>query len=470
MYGNARNHVRPKVILKTNSTVVRSVCVHQRASLPGRMEREQMKNIDSCSTYLKWFMVVLLSALAVSCGGGGGTQIFGTGGITHAAPAVTTTRPLAAAAGVCPGAAVNATFTVPSGLRMDPLTVNATTFTLTGPGVTPVAATTIALDAATGTIATFTPAALLTNGVLYTATVKGGATGVKDLAAPANQMLADFTWTFTAGPATGACVSQPVLGSASTFGAFGGTAGITNQGLLTVINGDIGTTAVSTAVTGFHDAGPGCTYTETGSNFGTVNGGIFTAPPPPTVGCPTEGTGTAAPPTGTFGIATLALGAAQAAFNATSAASMPGGGNPGANLSGLTLAPGIWTAPTGSFLIQDGLPGLAGDLTLDGQGDANAVWVFQMATSLTVGGPGAAFPRSVKLINGAQSKNVFWHVGSSATINAAGGGTMEGTIMSQAATSFSTPGNVIIVTLNGRALSLTASVTMVNTIVNVPAP
>src|SRR5437763_815358 len=63
---------------------------------------------------------------------------------------VTTTKPVAAAAGVCPSATVNATFTVGSGLRMDPLTVNATTFTLTGPGVTPVAATTIALDVPTG--------------------------------------------------------------------------------------------------------------------------------------------------------------------------------------------------------------------------------------------------------------------------------------------------------------------------------
>ena len=64
-----------------------------------------------------------------------------------------------------------------------------------------------------------------------------------------------------------------------------------------------------------------------------------------------------------------------------------------------------------------------GDLTLDPQGDADAVWVFQMATTLTVGGPGAAAPQSIILIPPAQSKNVFWQVGSAATINAAGGGT-----------------------------------------------
>ena len=109
-------------------------------------------------------------------------------------------------------------------------------------------------------------------------------------------------------------------------------------------------------------------------------------------------------------------------------------------------------------------------LVLDAGGNANAVWVFQMATTLTVGGPGA--PRSVILANGAQSKNVFWQVGSAATINAAGGGTMVGTIISQAGADISTAGPPVrpIMTLNGRVLSLNASVTMVNTIINVPAP
>jgi hypothetical protein len=74
------------------------------------------------------------------------------------------------------------------------------------------------------------------------------------------------------------------------------------------------------------------------------------------------------------------------------------------------------------------------------------------------------------LTNGAQAKNVFWQVGSAATINAGGGGTMAGTIISQDGVTFSTAGNAAILTLNGRALSLGASVTMVNTVVNVPAP
>jgi hypothetical protein len=62
-------------------------------------------------------------------------------------------------------------------------------------------------------------------------------------------------------------------------------------------------------------------------------------------------------------------------------------------------------------------------------------------------------------------------VGSAATINGIlGGGTMQGTIIAQDGVSISTAGVVAITTLNGRALVLTGPVTMVNTVVNVPAP
>jgi hypothetical protein len=57
-----------------------------------------------------------------------------------------------------------------------------------------------------------------------------------------------------------------------------------------------------------------------------------------------------------------------------------------------------------------------------------------------------------------------------ATINGAGGGTMVGTIIAATGVSFSTAGNAEITTLNGRALALNASVTMTNTVINVPAP
>jgi hypothetical protein len=245
-----------------------------------------------------------------------------------------------------------------------------------------------------------------------------------------------------------------ILGSAAQFGIFGGGAGMTNQGIYSVVNGSIGTTAASTLVTGFHDSK--AVFTETTMNIGKVTGTVHTATAPagsvPNV------------------IAAAAALDAQTAFDNLSPAVLAGGidvsslGGGAGQLGNRTLAPGVYKSAPGTYAIQ------GGDLVLDGRGDPNAIFVFQMATTLTVGGPGAAFPQSVILVNGAQAKNVFWQVGSAATINAAGGGTVAGTIIASSGVTFSTAGNVDVVTLNGRALALHASVTMVNTKINVPAP
>lgn len=262
-----------------------------------------------------------------------------------------------------------------------------------------------------------------------------------------------------------ATTSTFVTPALASFGIFGGSAGMTNTGNLTVITGsggntaDIGTTATGTSsVTGFHDSAPSDTYTEVpGVNVGNVTGKIYT--------CTTSTTGptSAVVNAASCTAATNARADVLAAYN--SLVAQPAGPNPGAgNLANLTLAPGVYTAAAGSFKME------GGDLTLDAKGDPNAVWVFQMATTLTVGGPGAAFPQSVILAGGAQAKNVYWQVGSAATINAGGGGTMVGTIISQAGVAFSTAGNAALTTLNGRALSLNASVTLVNTAITVPAP
>jgi hypothetical protein len=87
-----------------------------------------------------------------------------------------------------------------------------------------------------------------------------------------------------------------------------------------------------------------------------------------------------------------------------------------------------------------------------------------MTAALTIGSPGT--PRSVLLINGAQAKNVFWQVGSAARIE--DGSTMAGTIIANSGVTISTAGQTIQTTLNGRAIGLNASVTMVNTTVTVP--
>jgi hypothetical protein len=88
------------------------------------------------------------------------------------------------------------------------------------------------------------------------------------------------------------------------------------------------------------------------------------------------------------------------------AATSPAPATVAGDQGGKTLAPGIYKS-TSTLLIQ------SGDLTLDAQGDANAVWIFQIASDFTtVGGAGG----NVILTGGAQAKNVYWQTGRSATI------------------------------------------------------
>ncbi|RJP75854.1 MAG: DUF3494 domain-containing protein [Desulfobacteraceae bacterium] len=366
---------------------------------------------------------------------------FTTGAATDTtAPTVTLLNPDDGDIGVC----INKTISVTFSEVMDSLTINTATFTVkktAGALVTGV----VEYDPVTN-VATLNPTLNLAANTSYTATIS---TGAEDLAV--NALAVNEVWTFTTGATT--CTSPVALGAAAPFGGFGGGAGVTNEGTLTIVNGDLGTTGVSTTVTGFQDS-VGDVYTITLLNDGMVNGRIYTDAPPPGgagVGGNAE----------TKVIADAAAADALIAFNNLSPASLPGGADIGNNLGGLTVAPGIYLAPgAGEYLLT------GSDLTLDAQGDANAVWVFQAPASLTIGVPG--FPRSITLINGAQAKNVFWYVGSAARIEDQCN--MVGTIIASAGVTISTSGQALMTTLDGRALGLYASVTMVNTLVNVPAP
>lgn len=353
---------------------------------------------------------------------------------TDIVPTVILTDPINNAINV----ALNQTVTANFSTIMDAATINTTTFTLKqGATIVP------GMVSYSGTTASFNPTNSLVVGKVYTATITSGAKNVAG-----TSLASDYVWSFTTIPTPPAAIVID-LGTASLFGAFGGNAGITNQGLNTVINnGGIGTTAASTLITGFHDTVG--IYTETPLNVGNVTGGIFSAPPAP-------GNATS------FAKAQQGLLDATAAYLSISPASKPGGSDPGAGeLGGLTLAPGVYKSASGTFKISNG------DLTLDAKGDPNATWIFQTASSLTVGIAGPQGAKSVILKNGASAKNVFWYVGSDATINGAGGGTMVGTIIANSGVTFSTPGNASQTVLNGRAISLVASVTMVNTTINVP--
>ncbi|MET0760157.1 MAG: Ig-like domain-containing protein [Flavobacterium sp.] len=360
---------------------------------------------------------------------------FTTGAIT--APKVISTDPISNATGVNIDKTITATFDMP----MDPLTINNITFTLKQ-GTTLISGVVTYL----GSTASFNPANDLLPNTTYTATIT---TGAKNLAGVS--LANNYVWNFS----TSQSITTIDLGDASVFGAFGGNAGITNQGLFTVINnGSIATTAASTLVTGFRDGTTGDVYTVTPLNDGLVSGRIYTAPP-----FPGNATSEA--------IATQGLIDANIAYNSISPASKPGGIDPGAGeLGGLTLPPGIYKSDSGTFNISNG------NLTLDAQGDPNAEWIFQTAAGLTVGIAGPAGARSINMINGASASNVYWYVGSTAVINYAGGGVMVGTIIAYGGVTLSSPGNstntTVQTVLNGRAISLVASVTMVNTIINVP--
>lgn len=349
-------------------------------------------------------------------------------------PTVLSTDPTNGATNVLLNKVITATFSE----NMDPSSISNTSFLIkNGSTLIPGAVS------YTGVVATFVPTSNLAENTIYTGTIT---TAAKDVAG--NTIASNYIWTFTTIlPVVIPPVIPPTL---IVFGVFGGSAGITNQGVNTVINnGGIGTTAASTLITGFHDMITGDVYTETPLNIGRVNGRIHTAPPAP---------GSAASAV----IAAQGLADANALYLSTAPAAKPGGIDPGAGeLGGLTLAPGIYKSASGTFNISNG------NLTLDAQGDPNAVWVFQTAAGLTVGIAGPSGAKSVIMINGGQPKNVFWHVGSAATINGAGGGVMVGTIIAYAGVTFSTAGNATQTVLNGRALSLNASVTLVNTTINV---
>lgn len=371
---------------------------------------------------------------AVAPNAGNHVWTFTTAAVGDAtAPTVTAISPSDSATGICLTRTVSATFSEP----MDAATIGTATIGVTAGGVA--VAGSVAYDAPTQ-VASFVPtnAAGFAASTAFVVTVVSGSAGVKDLAG--NALASDRVWGFTTG--TQPCLSAVNLRSAASFGAFGGGAGVTNQGVNTVVNGNLGTTAACTLVTGFHDAVD--VYTQTPLNIGAVNGSVYCAPPAP-------GTAT------TMAIATQARADALAAYDELAA--LPPGSDPAAGqLGGLVLPAAVYTSAGGSFDIT------TGDLTLDAQGDANAVWVFQSASALTVGA--SATPRRVLLINGAQARNVFWQVGSAARIE--DGSTMVGTLIAPAGVTISTAGQTAQTTLTGRAIGLTASVTLVNTTIVAP--
>lgn len=208
------------------------------------------------------------------------------------------------------------------------------------------------------------------------------------------------TALITASLAASAEAASVPLGTADSFAVLAGST-VTNTGP-SVISGDLGVSPGAT-VTGF---------------------------PPGTV---TAGTVHAAD-----AVALQAQGGLTTAYN--DAAGRSSTATISADLAGRTLGPGVYTSASSL--------GLSGDLTLDARGDPNAVFVFQAGSTLTAGSASR-----VLLVGGAQPCNVFWQVGSSATIGTNSG--FAGNILALTSISLTTGAK-----LTGRALARNGAVTL----------
>src|SRR6195256_2003553 len=210
-----------------------------------------------------------------------------------------------------------------------------------------------------------------------------------------------FTTPNRAAAQTSPALAPIDLGSAATFAVLAGST-VTNTGLSN-INGDLG-------------VWPGTAYVP-GTPSATVNGTIH-----------------AGDVAAHQAQASLTVAYNDAAGRSTAPIGVAG------DLGGQTLAPGLYKS-TSTLAIT-------GDLTLDANGDPNAVYIFQIGSALTVATGGR-----VVLSGGAKAANVFWQVGSSATLGTYSA--FKGTIMAYASITIGTGA-----TLDGRALAQNAAVTL----------
>lgn len=182
----------------------------------------------------------------------------------------------------------------------------------------------------------------------------------------------------------------------------------------------------------------GSTVTNVPGSDTSVNGDVGVSPG-------TSITGFVAPAAigGVFHAGDFVSAAAQMALSLAfaDAAGRPGGITLLGDIGGQTLLPGVYKSASSL--------GITGTLTLDAKGDPNAVWIFQIGSSLTT----AASNSTVVLVGGADAGNVFWQVGSSATLGV--GTVFQGNIMAQASITLNTG-----VLLDGRALAISGAVTL----------
>jgi hypothetical protein len=290
------------------------------------------------------------------------TWSFTTGAVS--APRVSMTDPANLATNIALNKIISVTFSEP----MDPAKITTSTFSVMQ-GSTSFSGTVNY----SGTLATFTPFANLLSGNTYTVVVT---TGAKNMAGIS--IANDYTWNFSTKAPLGPTVVN--LKSVSGFGIIAGVGISNNAGFSEIHDMDVGISpGVRSSITGFPPAI-------------MVNGVMYASDD--------------IAPAGVAAMLTQAKQDLTDAYLFAEGAISPAPATVSGDQGGKTLAPGIYKS-TSTLLIQ------SGNLTLDAQGDENAVWIFQIASAFTtVGGAGG----NVILSGGAQAKNVFWQTGSSATI------------------------------------------------------
>lgn len=265
----------------------------------------------------------------------------------------------------------------------------------------------------------FQPSVNLISGKTYSATI------TKDVKNSNGVRLANiYTWTFSTKKPLGPLA--PTLNKVGDFGIIAATAISNNAGFSKINNLNVGIyPGGRSSITGFPPAI-------------IVNGSMH-----------------ASDDVSPLGIAAVLL---QAKTDLTSAylyaegASLPAPISVSGDQGGKTLTPGIYNS-TSTLLIQNG------DLTLNALGDVNAVWIFQVASSLTtIGGAGG----NIILSGGAQAKNIYWQIGSSATIG--GYTTFKGNILALTSITMG-----VYSTADGRMLARNGAVSMISTnVINKP--
>jgi Ice-binding-like/Bacterial Ig-like domain len=304
-------------------------------------------------------------------------------------PTVTSTNPANNASLVPLDQQVSATFSK----AMNYASITTGDFLLTWSGGQTVGTVTYAYDSINKvTTATFVPKANLLSNTLYTATITSEAEDLLGNAIVGNRPSTNYVWQFT----TGASLSPVPLGAAANFAVLAAAA-ITNTSTATTITGDVGIWP-GTSMTNF----------PPGIVIGTIHVNDVTAQ-----------------------AAEAALAVAYNNAKGRVGAFTPAVGN----IGGLTFTPGLYRSGT-STAISGG-----GNLTLDAGGDPNAVFIFQIASTLTTS---SGF--GVTLTGGAKPSQIFWQVGSSATIGT--GSAFYGTILANTSITI-----VSGATLNGRALA-----------------